>query len=58
MFKRLIIAVTSTAGKDITFFCIAKENYFLDSTIECELCVYGQEIGETERITRFYFVHN
>nr|DAU92418.1 MAG TPA: hypothetical protein [Microviridae sp.] len=26
--------------------------------IECELCVYRQEMGETERITRFSFGHN
>jgi hypothetical protein len=25
---------------------------------ECELCVYGQEKGEIERITRFCFAHN
>jgi hypothetical protein len=26
--------------------------------VECELCVYGQEIGESERITRICFAHN
>jgi hypothetical protein len=41
------------------YFHKSKENYFfLDFTIECELCVYGQEIGEIERITRFCFAHN
>jgi hypothetical protein len=26
--------------------------------MECELCVYGQEKGESERITRICFAHN
>jgi hypothetical protein len=27
-------------------------------TVECELCVYGQEKGEIEMITQFSFGHN
>lgn len=52
----LIIVVTSTEGKVRTFFYISKE--FLNIVgkgplkVECELCVYGQEKGETEMITR------
>lgn len=26
--------------------------------MECELCVYRQDEGESEKITRIYFVHN
>ena len=49
----LIIVVTSNGSKYTNYFYNPKENsFFLDSTIECELCVYGQEKGETERITR------
>ena len=53
----LIIAVTSTADKSIISF-LYFQIYFLNIVkggafvIECELCVYGQEKGETERITR------
>ena len=56
MFKMLIIAVTSTADKGMTFFVLP--NVFLNIVgkgpfmMECELCVYGQGGGETEMITR------
>ena len=50
----LIIVVTSTGGKYTNYFHNPKENsfFFLDSTLECELCVYGREKRETEMITR------
>jgi hypothetical protein len=39
----LIIVVTSNRGKYTNYFIIPKEKYvFLDSTVECELCVYGR----------------
>ena len=41
----LIIAVTSNWGKYTNYFHKSKEKlFFLDSTIECELCVYGQGV--------------
>lgn len=52
----LIIVGTSNRGKDTAFFLIS--NIFLEIAergplvMECELCVYGQEKGETEMITR------
>lgn len=40
----LITVVTSNWGKYTNYFYNSKKNYFfLDSTIECELCVYRQE---------------
>ena len=49
----LIIVVTSNRGQIYELFAkIQRKTGFLDSTVECELCVYGQEKGETERITR------
>ena len=57
MFKTLIIAVTSTADKSMTFF-LYFQIVFLNIVgrgplkVWCELCVYGQEMGETEMITR------
>lgn len=56
----LIIVVTSNGDKYTNNFHNPKENsfFFLDSTIECELCVYGQGRGEFERITRICFAHN
>jgi len=40
----LIIVVTSTWGKYTNYFHNHKRKlFFLDSTVECELCVYGQE---------------
>lgn len=51
----LIIVVTSNWGKYTNYFHNSKRNlFFLDSTVECELCVYGQEGGETEMITRIF----
>ena len=42
----LIIVVTSNWGKYTNYFHKSKEKaIFLDCTIECELCVYGQETG-------------
>jgi hypothetical protein len=56
----LIMVVTSSRRANIqTIFITPKEiSFFLDSTVECELCVYGQETGESERITRICFAHN
>jgi hypothetical protein len=56
----LIIIVTSNWGQTYKLFFITprKKSIFLDSTVECELRVYGQEMGEFERITRIYFVRN
>jgi hypothetical protein len=52
----LIIVVTSNWGKYTNYFYNSKRNiFFLDCTIECELCVYGQGDGEFERITRICF---
>lgn len=55
----LIIAVTSTRGKGTSFFRISK--WFFSEIVEigpfvmeCELCVYRQEMGETEMITRVF----
>ena len=49
----LITVVTSNGGKYTNYFYNSKKkSIFLDSTVECELCVYGQERGEFERITR------
>ena len=53
----LIIVVTYTEDKSIISF-LYFQIYFLNIVeggafvIECELCVHGQEKGETERITR------
>lgn len=58
-FKVLIIVVTSNWGKYTNYFHESKEKlFFLDSTIECELCVYGRGGGESEKITRICFAHN
>lgn len=55
----LITVVTSNGSKDTNYFYNSKKIYFfLDSTVGCELCVYGQERGEFERITRICFAHN
>ena len=45
---------TSNWGQIYKLFYNSKRNlsFFLDSTIECELCVYGQGEGEIEMITR------
>lgn len=51
----LIIVVTSNWGKYTNYFHKSKEKlFFLDCTIECELCVYGQGRRETEMITRVF----
>lgn len=58
----LIMFVTSTRAKVCLFFVFP--NVFLKIVgkrpfvMECELCVYGQENGESERITRICFAHN
>ena len=55
----LITVVTSNWGKYTNYFYNSKRNlFFLDSTVGCELCVYGQEKGESEKITRICFAHN
>jgi hypothetical protein len=55
----LIIVVTSNEGKYTNYFYNSKEkSLFLDSTVGCELCVYGRGRGEFERITRICFAHN
>lgn len=55
----LITVVTSNWEQIYKLFLLnQKKNVFLDSTIGCELCVYRQEGGEIERITRFCFAHN
>jgi len=55
----LIMNVTSTGGKYTNYFHKFKEKlFFLDCTIECELCVYRQGEGESEKITRICFAHN
>jgi hypothetical protein len=52
----LITVVTSNGGKYTNYFYNSKRNlFFLDSTVGCELCVYGQGGGEFERITRICF---
>jgi hypothetical protein len=50
----LITVVTSNWGKYTNYFYNSKRNLFLSSTVGCELCVYGREEGETERITRIF----
>jgi hypothetical protein len=54
--------VTSNWGKDMNSFRISKifflENVKRPLVIECELCVYRQEEGESEKITRICFAHN
>jgi hypothetical protein len=55
----LITVVTSNGGKYTNYFYNSKKkSIFLDSTVGCELCVYGQGRGEFERITRICFAHN
>jgi hypothetical protein len=39
----LITVVTSNGSKYTNYFYNSKKiSFFLDSTVECELCVYGQ----------------
>ena len=37
---------------------LQKKTVFLDSTVKCELRVYGQGNRESERITRICFARN
>jgi hypothetical protein len=51
-----ITIVTSNGSKDTNYFYNSKKkSLFLDSTVGCELCVYGRGRGEFERITRICF---
>ena len=51
----LITVVTPNWDKYTNYSYNSKRNlFFLDSTIGCELCVYGQGGGETEMITRIF----
>jgi hypothetical protein len=46
----LIMIVTSNWGKYTNYFYNCKRKlFFLDSTVECELCVYRQEKEKSRR---------